>query len=255
MSGYNRSIRTVGIIPARLDSKRFPRKLLAEINGKPLIYYTYHSLKKCEKIDDIIIACDSEELKSIIEDFGAKAIITPSELPSGSDRIYYAIKDELDNWDMVVNVQADEPLINPKDLDHLILKFSNSLADVGTLITRIDNKNDFFDPNIVKVTLTNNNTAMLFSRSPIPFDRDSDGWKEKNIYYRHIGVYVYRPNAIRYLANHPQSSLEIIEKLEQLRLLQSGFSYYCLEVKEHYPGVDTVKQFEYVKDILENNHT
>lgn len=252
MDFKKRDLDAIGIIPARMDSTRLPGKMLKEINGKPLVLHTYDNAKTSEHLRRIVIATDHEDIKSVCEYAGAEVVMTRRDLPSGTDRIHWAYKELEESADVVVNIQGDEPLLSGKIIDELFWPFSTSLSQVGTLVKRIDNIDDVFDSSVVKVVLENDNTALYFSRSPIPFVRDThkNDWLKKQVFWKHIGVYAYRIEALEEFTNLPQTDLEISESLEQLRLLQSNHKYLCVETKEDLHGVDTQEDLDKLQQIL-----
>lgn len=241
-----RPVSVIGIIPARIASTRLPAKPLAKIAGKAMIQHVWENCKKCETLDDLYIATDSQEIIDFCQSFGANVIMTDPDLPSGTDRVYAAYKQicatsGTAGYDLVLNIQGDEPLLKADMIDDMVIKFSNSLSDVGTLIKRVTKKEDLFDPSIVKVTLRTDNTAMYFSRSCIPNirDVDQDKWLDQGYdFWKHIGIYAYRAEVLEKFTDLPQTDLELAEKLEQLRLMQTGYKFFCVETKYELISVD-----------------
>lgn len=241
--------KAVGIIPARYASTRFPGKPLAMIAGKTMIQRVYENSAKAINLDKVIVATDDDRIFSEVESFGGLAIMTNPDLPSGSDRIYQAYqKMELD-YDTVVNIQGDEPLINSQDLDNLVIELDKSIADVATLIKRIDDANELADPSKIKVVRDNQNYAMYFSRFPIPFSRDVDA-NLQIPFFKHIGVYAYRINALQKFVSLDKSPLERAESLEQLRLMQAGYKYLCIETNNETIGVDTADDLSRIEKLF-----
>jgi len=237
----NKNLKVIGIIPARYASTRLPGKVLADVNGKPLIQHVWQAVKTSELISRIIIATDDERVAEACNNFGAEYLITPSDLPSGTDRIVYSMNKLQLESDFVINIQGDEPLISGKLIDELIIETAKSKADVGTVIRRIDNYKELLSDSVVKVVLDDVSNAIYFSRSPIPFLRDEkkEDWINKFDYWKHIGLYNYSYQSLMKFSKLPVSSLEKIEKLEQLRLLQSGVKYFCLKTDLELIGIDT----------------
>ena len=211
----------VAVIPARYDSTRFPGKPLIDINGKPMIQHVYERVKGSKLIDKVIVATDDERIYYDVKKFGGKVVMTSKEHESGTDRICEAIKKM--KCDIIVNVQGDEPGIDPKDIDKAIRPLlKNKKVNISTLAIKIENGLDLQDENKVKVVFDKDNFALYFSRSCIPFDRDHIGNLKKNDFYKHIGLYVYRRKFLMNLKNLKPSNLEKLEKLEQLRFLYNG---------------------------------
>lgn len=227
--------------------------MLLEIKGKPIIQHVWENVSRSKELDNFFVATDDERISDKCRSFGANCVLTPPELPSGTDRIAYALDLFDKEYDIVVNVQGDEPLLSTKTIDELISKFKNSNADVGTLISKIDNEFELFDPSVVKVVLGNNNRALYFSRETIPSIRDIDKsqWLKLHPYWKHIGIYVYTYQALNRFASLEISNLERIEKLEQLRLLEDGAEFYCVRTNDKLIGIDTAEDLEIVRRILE----
>lgn len=246
-------MKTVAIIPARYNSSRLPGKPLIDICGKSMIRRVWESVCESDKIDDIFVATDDERIVEHCKSFGANVIITPEDLPSGTDRIEFAYRQLNLCHDIIVNVQGDEVLINGKVLDELLFNFIPTKTDVGTLVTTIKNKSELFDNSVVKVVLHNDSTALYFSRNVIPFIRDiePDNWIKTSTFMKHIGIYAYRKESLKRFVSLEQSSLEKAEKLEQLRLLQAGASYLCIPTDAELIGVDTKGDILKVEEILE----
>lgn len=249
------NIDVIAIIPARLGSTRLPAKPLMDIVGKPLIIRTCECVMKSDYIKETYVATDSLEIKNICEQYEIKALMTSVDAKSGTDRIYEAVNKYKLKADYILNVQGDEPLINPKDIDDLILGFTNSNSDAATLVTEIKTVEELFNPNVVKVVFNNVNDAIYFSRSVIPFVRDSgkENIFKKNKFYKHIGIYLFKNETLEYFVNEKQSKLELSEKLEQLRLIENGKKIYCHEIFSEIQGVDTAEDLEKVRKIYKNS--
>ncbi|MFY8160255.1 MAG: 3-deoxy-manno-octulosonate cytidylyltransferase [Candidatus Kapaibacteriota bacterium] len=242
----------VGIIPARYNSTRLPAKPLVLLKGKSMISRVWENAKNAKTLDEVYIATDDDRIRVHCEGFGAKVIMTPPELPSGTDRIYYAYK-ELDlSQDVIINIQGDEPLLLGEDIDNLFNRFVISLSDVGTLVHKIDNIRDVLNPNVVKVTLRHDNVALYFSRSPIPYIRDFnlEEWQNKHQFWKHIGVYAYKTFALEKFCELPQTTLELAENLEQLRLLENGFKYQCIPIQRQLISIDRPEDVKEVEKYL-----
>lgn len=241
-----------GIIPARYQSQRLPGKPLSSINGKPMIYYVWKATSESEFIDYPAIATDDERIYEAVESFGGIAIMTSANHKSGTDRIYEAVQKSGQEFDIVLNIQGDEPLLTAKTIDSLINDFSGSEADCGTLIKKIETDDEIISPSVVKVAVNNSGLALYFSREPIPHIRDinKSKWHDSGLHYKHIGIYAYKMNVLKDFVNLPQSKLEKLEKLEQLRLLEAGYTFKCLEIENELIGVDTPADLEKVRKIL-----
>jgi 3-deoxy-manno-octulosonate cytidylyltransferase (CMP-KDO synthetase) len=229
------------VIPARFASQRFPRKMLADLKGKPLIQRTWEQVKKARKIQRITIATDHEEIYQVALSFGAEVVMTDPDLPSGTDRIAVVTKGQEQGW--ILNVQGDEPLIQPEMLDTFIEALDSTTASMATLARRITSLEDVSNPNVVKVVTDLTGKALYFSRSPIPYDRDGGS---KVDYWHHLGIYAYRPDTLQKLVQWPPSPLELTEKLEQLRALQNGVAIQVTATSVETIGVDSPDDLENV---------
>jgi 3-deoxy-manno-octulosonate cytidylyltransferase (CMP-KDO synthetase) len=235
----------VAVIPARYGSTRFPGKALALIQGKPMIQWVYERTKRSKLIDRVLVATDDDRIMRAVADFGGEAVMTSQDHPTGTDRIAEVARG-LKNCDIVVNVQGDEPLIEPAMIDEAIRPLvADAAIPMGTVCKLIDRREEAFDPNVVKVVLDEQGFALLFSRAPIPWDRDA--WADKRsldelplttALYKHIGLYVYRRDFLLRYANLPQTRLETVEKLEQLRVLGHGYRIRAVITQYESFGVD-----------------
>ncbi len=243
----------LGIIPARYASTRFPGKPLADINGKTMIQKVYEQVAKA--LDHVYVATDDKRIEEVVKNFGGNVVMTSSNHQSGTDRIAEAanyIADQLNlHFDVVINIQGDEPFIQPEQINLLKSCFSNPSTQIATLIKKITNSDEIFDPNKVKVVTAKDNRAIYFSRSPIPFVRDEnhEEWKNKHEFFKHIGMYAYRLDALMEVTKLEQSSLELTESLEQLRWIESGY-WIQTEITEHESiGIDTPEDLIRVKEM------
>lgn len=248
-------MRIIVIIPARLKSERLPNKLLLKIQNRYLFQIVYENIGSSKFVEDVVIATDSNEIIRICKALDYKFIETPDYFQSGTDRIHWASKQIHNEYDLIINVQADEPMLTGEDLDKFIDFISDKEFDVATIVTKIQNIQEINNPNVVKVVLDKQNMAMYFSRAPIPYPRD--GFASINLaenkYFKHIGVYAYKPKSLNKFAELSQSDYEKIEKLEQLRLLSLGYKYLCYETRNDLISVDTLDDFEKVKQMLTKN--
>lgn len=234
----------VGIIPARFGSTRFEGKLLADFCGKPVIQHTWENAKKSKSIDDLIVATDDKRIYNIAKGFGANVVYTSIAHKSGSDRLT-EVAASIDAK-IIVNIQADEPLLVPSMIDDVagaILK--DKTLVMATLCHKIDNAAQIQDPNVVKVVFDRNGLALYFSRSPIPYERMGSDDKLQIIdCYKHIGIYAYAKDFLFTFKSLPQSRLEKTEKLEQLRVLENGYKIKVIETKFDTIGIDTPEDLE-----------
>lgn len=241
----------VAVIPARLASTRFPRKVLAPLCGKPLIQWVWEGVRGAKTIARVAIATDAEEIADAARGFGAEVVLTDPELPSGTDRVAKAVEQlgwEDANW--IVNVQGDEPLITGDVLDLLVGKLNEVGAsfEMGTLARPLDPA-DLHNPNVVKVVTALSGRALYFSRAAIPFCRDP-AQAGTAAYWHHLGIYAYRPEVLERLVGLPPSELEQVEKLEQLRALQHEVALKVIPTTFRSVGVDTPEDLEKVEGIV-----
>ncbi|MDO8549093.1 MAG: 3-deoxy-manno-octulosonate cytidylyltransferase [Ignavibacteria bacterium] len=237
----------LGIIPARFASSRLFGKILADIGGKPMIQHTYENSKKSNLLNEVILAVDDEKVAKTAKGFGAKVVMTPKDIQSGSDRAAYVINN-FPEAEIIVNIQGDEPFIKGTMIDQAIepLLFDKSV-NVSTLAKRIDSVEELRSPSVVKVVFDYNNFAMYFSRSPIPFVRDAKTNSEKiqlAEIYKHIGLYVFRRDYLLKFIKLQPTDLEKTEKLEQLRMLENGFKIKIVTTEFDILSVDTPDDLE-----------
>jgi len=238
----------IGVIPARFSSKRFEGKVIADILGKPMIQHVWERAKQARLLDDLIIACDDERVAAVASGFGAKVALTAKGHISGTDRICEVINPI--DVKIVVNIQADEPLVDPMMIDTV----AQALLDepgvsMATIMKKIDDPALINDPNTVKVVVGKNNFALYFSRSPIPFHATNSEVKAP-VYFKHIGLYAYTKDFLFTYKNLAPSDLEQTECLEQLRVLGEGIRIKVIETKHDTIGVDTPEDLEKVKAYL-----
>ena len=240
---------TVCVIPARLESTRFPKKLLQTINGKPLLQFVYENAKKAKHAERVLVACDHEAIKNCVESFGGEAVLTAAHHTSGTERIAEVAKNL--TCEFIVNLQGDEPLMHPETIDQVIgaLEKDQSCMMSTACIAKNDPE-EFSNPNVVKVTKDRNGWALYFSRSPIPHDRDS----RSHQFFKHLGIYGYRRDFLLRFPALPPSTLEQREKLEQLRALENGYRIKMVETVHDSIGVDTEADFKLVKERLISAH-
>jgi 3-deoxy-manno-octulosonate cytidylyltransferase (CMP-KDO synthetase) len=243
-------LKILAVIPARYDSVRFPGKVLAKDTGKYLIQHTYEQACRAKLLSKVIIATDSEKVLSVCKEFGGECVMTSPDHQSGTDRIAEAVA-AIDG-DIVVNVQGDEPEIDPANIDKLAkLLVDNPKCQMATLVAGFESKEQIGDANIVKVVVDKNGYAIYFSRSVIPYDRMAGGAGDIKNYLRHLGIYAYRKGFLNTITKLPQTSLEKIEKLEQLRAIENGYQILTAKVEHTCDGIDTAEQYRaFVKRFL-----
>jgi 3-deoxy-manno-octulosonate cytidylyltransferase (CMP-KDO synthetase) len=235
--------RFIGIIPARYASTRFPGKALADIRGKPMIRWVYEQASKA--LETVYVATDDVRIFKVIKDFGGRVVMTSSIHTSGTDRCAEAVllaeRECGTTFDVILNVQGDEPFIEPRQLELLKECFDNPGTQIATLIKAADSAEAIFDPNRPKVVINANQEALYFSRSPIPFIRgkDSISWAESHTFYLHIGLYGYLKEVLLHITRLPQSSLELAESLEQLRWIENGYRITSRMTTHDSFGIDT----------------
>ena len=211
------------VIPARYGSSRFPGKVLAKDTGKFLVQHTAESAAKASSVDKVLIATDDQKVADACQSFGTDFVMTSTDHQSGTDRIAEAVADI--NCDIIVNVQADEPEMDPADIDYLVkLLRDNPDADMATLLTGFESAEQVADPNVVKAIVDSKGRAIYFSRSVIPYDRDNAGVGDVDGYRRHLGIYAYRRDFLLKFTQLPQAKLEKTEMLEQLRAIENGYT-------------------------------
>jgi len=246
---------TIIIIPARLSSTRLPNKVLLDLNGKSVVQRVYEQCLKAKKIDKVFIATDSKKVYDSCFEFTSNVLITKETHQSGTDRIAEAVKDIACN--IVLNVQGDEPFIDPKLIDSLVDSFTRETV-MSSAIHILDKVEDLKNQNVVKVTIDKNNNALYFSRSIIPYYRDY--WNDLlenhvNIpkelrFYRHLGIYAYKKDFLLKYSNMEQSYLEQLEKLEQLRVIENGYKIKMIETTYNSIGIDTQKDYEKALELI-----
>ncbi len=235
----------IAVIPSRYASTRLPGKPLVDICGKPMVQHVYERVRRVSLFDEVLVATDDERIANAVEAFGGAACMTSPDCPSGSDRLIEVAKSH--PADVYVNVQGDEPLVEPASIEKLArAMLDDPSLQMGTLCYPISAE-QAQNPNLVKVVRAHNGNALYFSRSPIPFPR-SGGIAPQ--YFGHLGMYAYRREFLMNFGSLPYSPLENTEKLEQLRVLQAGIAIRVLEVEATGPGVDTPEDLEAVRRIL-----
>ncbi len=246
-------MKIVVCIPARYASTRFPGKVLAKDTGKYLIQHTWEQARKAKLPERVVIAADDERIVEAARTFGAECVLTSTEHNSGTDRIAEAVGHS--DAGIIINVQGDEPQIDPDHIDSLArLLLESPEAPMATLATGFASREQVLDPNVVKVIVDASGRAIYFSRSPIPYDRQRAGVGDVGHYLRHIGIYAYRREFLLRITSLPQTPLEKLEKLEQLRALEHGYTILVGKVEHTCEGIDTPEQYAaFARHYLEQN--
>ncbi|MFA8343229.1 MAG: 3-deoxy-manno-octulosonate cytidylyltransferase [Rhodothermaceae bacterium] len=244
----------LGVIPARFASSRLMGKPLADIGGKPMIQHTYESAKKSKLLNDLVVAVDDEKVYEVVRSFGGNAIMTSTDFQTGSDRIAY-VAEQYKGADIVVNIQGDEPFISGKMIDQAIepLLF-DPRVQVSTLAKRVTTVKELRAASIPKVVFDYNNYALYFSRSPIPFVREAKSdlqFIQMAEIYKHIGLYVYKRDALLQFTACQPTDLELTEKLEQLRMLENGLKIKIVTTDFESISVDTPEDLEFARRFFE----
>lgn len=234
-------MKTLGIIPARYASTRFPGKPLAAIRGKSMIQRVYEQAAKVEGLTDLVVATDDKRIFMHVREFGGNVVMTGTHHPSGTDRCFEAWQKTKPDCDVVVNIQGDEPFIDPAQIDLLIRLISRKEVRIASLAKMITKDVDLQNPNVVKLVMDKAGKALYFSRSPIPYLRQEDQARKDQMpaYYKHIGLYAYKTDALREIVKLPASMLEKAEALEQLRWLENGFAVHMQLTDKESVSIDT----------------
>lgn len=244
-------MKILGVIPARYASTRFPGKPLADIGGKSMIQRVYEQAKKCELMEKVIVATDDEQIFAHVQSFGGDVIMTSAAHKSGTDRCAEAAKIYKSDYEVIINIQGDEPFVDPSQITALCKTFSDYDVMISTLISKITQHDDLSNINVPKVVIDKSGFALYFSRSPIPFNRENkeyNNWLLTAPYYKHIGMYGYRTEVLLKLAKMPEGILEKSEGLEQLRWLENGF-----RIKTAITDIETIA-IDTPEDLLKTNN-
>ena len=246
-------MKTLAVIPARYDSQRFPGKVLADLGGKPVIQHVWERAAQARRVDQILIATDSERVAEAARGFGAQVFFSQAPHACGTDRVAEAARAV--GCDLAINIQTDEPMMEPLLIDALVDQFKAPQVQFASAVTPIHSMEDFLDPNVVKVVCDDEGNALYFSRAPIPWDRARPPQAGQRLpedlrALKHIGIYLYRNEALQRLATLPRAPLEITESLEQLRVLHHGWRMRVLEWDYHGIGLDTQEDLERLRRVL-----
>ena len=245
-------LKIIGIIPARYASTRLPGKPLVDIAGKTMIQRVYEQASKAKSLSKVVIATDDERIADEVKRFGGEYVFTAPHHQSGTDRCA-EVMEQLPDFDIVINIQGDEPFIEPAQIDLLASCFIEEKVQLATLIKPIQSQESIYNPNSPKVVIDINGRAMYFSRSPIPFIRNGEPgvWAEKHQFYKHIGIYGYRTESLKAITKLPPSSLEIAESLEQLRWIENGFYIQTKVTDLETVAIDTPEDLLKLNKLLE----
>lgn len=244
-------MKILGIIPARYASTRLPGKPLMDILGKTMIQRVYEQVKQSKSLYDVVIATDDERIKEHVLSFGGNVVMTAETHPSGTDRCYEALMLQKENYDYVINIQGDEPMIAPSQIDALAAVL-NGKTELATLIKSAVDHDDIASYNTVKVVLNRRNEALYFSRMMLPFVKgvEEKNWTTEHPYFVHVGMYAYRKDILETITKLPVSSLEKAESLEQLRWLENGYSIKCVLTDKQGQCIDTAEDLRKVIELL-----
>jgi len=249
-----KELHIVAVIPARYASQRLPGKPLAEIDGRPMIRHVCERVARAGLVGRVLVATDDERIVAAVRGFGGEAVMTPADLPTGTDRVAFAAR-SIPEADIIVNVQGDEPLIPAAMIDEAIRPLIADPSIVcGTLVKKIATDEELQNPSVVKVVCNVQGDALYFSRSPIPYARDTrqQDRTAAHTYYRHIGLYVFRRTFLLHLAGLAPTPLELAEKLEQVRILEHGYRIRATVTAHDSIAVDTPEDLERVRQLVRN---
>jgi len=248
-------MKILGIIPSRYESSRFPGKPLIDIAGKSMIQRVYEQSMKSNLINELVVATDDQRIFDHVESFGGNVMMTSDTHTSGTDRCGEVVETYSD-FDIVINIQGDEPLIRPEQLDELLVVFKNSDVKLATLIKKMSSIEDVLNPNRIKVVLDKDRNGVYFSRSPIPFIANSDKseWLQKADFWKHIGIYAWRSDVLSKLIALPKTDLERQESLEQLKWIYNGYKIVTVETEIETPNIDVPEDLEKVLSLLKTKY-
>jgi len=244
-------MKILGVIPSRFGSSRFPGKPLIDLAGKSMIQRVYEGAQKCSAFSELVVATDDERIFNHVKDFGGQAVMTSSAHQSGTDRCGEVVLQYAD-YDIVVNIQGDEPLVEAAQLHELLSAFEHPQTKIATLGIAIQSQQELFNPNRIKVVVNANSQAIYFSRNPIPFGAQmlQEFWMKNYPYVRHIGLYAYRVETLQQLVNLEPTALEKQESLEQLRWMYYGFPIHVVMTEIETPNVDSPEDVAQILDLL-----
>lgn len=243
----------LGIIPARFASSRFPGKPLVDIEGQTMIQRVYEQVKQSKKLSKVIVATDDQRIVEEVLSFGGNVVMTSETHQSGTDRCAEVITND-NEYDVIINIQGDEPFINPEQIDLLAACFENPQTKIATLVKKIDSIDELFNLNIPKVVRNIHGEAIYFSRQTIPFLRgiEQGQWLKEQTFYKHIGIYAYQVDTLRALTQLPVSGLEEAEALEQLRWIENGYAIQTAVTTHETVAVDTKEDLDKILRLFFN---
>lgn len=246
-------MKILGIIPARFESSRFPGKPLIDIAGKSMIQRVYEQCQKSSRLDKVIVATDDQRILDHLKTFGGEGIMTSSFHASGTDRCG-EIAEHFPEFDILVNIQGDEPMIDPNQIDLLCSCYNDVNTRIATLVKLIDTNEELLNENTPKVILNKNHQAVYFSRATIPYLRGKkiDNWLSEHAFYKHIGIYAFRRQTLSEITKLPVSNLEIAEGLEQLRWIENGYTIQAAITDKESQAIDTPEDLIKVLKLLKN---
>ena len=246
-------MKILGIIPARFESSRFPGKPLIDIAGKSMIQRVYEQCQKSSRLDKVIVATDDQRILDHLKTFGGEGIMTSSIHASGTDRCG-EIAEHFPEFDILVNIQGDEPMIDPNQIDLLCSCYNDVNTRIATLVKLIDTNEELLNENTPKVILNKNHQAVYFSRATIPYLRGKkiDNWLSEHAFYKHIGIYAFRRQTLSEITKLPVSNLEIAEGLEQLRWIENGYTIQAAITDKESQAIDTPEDLIKVLKLLKN---
>jgi 3-deoxy-manno-octulosonate cytidylyltransferase (CMP-KDO synthetase) len=243
-------VKILAVIPARFHSTRFPGKPLAVIAGKPMVQHVWERCKAASEVHRIIVATDHADILNVCGQFGAEAVMTPPELPSGTDRVAYVAR-SMEAFDGVLNIQGDEPGINPATIDAVAKLLRQDNIEIASAVVPMSPDEDAADPNKVKAVLTESGRALYFSRAAVPYKRNPSTLSPAG-FNRHLGIYGFRRDTLLRLTELTPSPLELCESLEQLRWLEACYAIYCARVVDDSAGVDTPEDLRIAENKILN---
>jgi len=244
-------MKVLGIIPSRYGSSRFPGKPLIDLKGKSMIQRVYEQAKKCSSFSSVVVATDDKRIFDHVKAFGGEVMMTSNAHQSGTERCGEVIE-QWNDYDIVVNIQGDEPLIKPEQLADLIAVFEDESVEIATIVKAMHNETDIRNPNRIKVVLDREKNGIYFSRSPIPHIANTphEDWLSKTTFWKHIGIYAWRTLVLKKILALQKSELEQLESLEQLRWLYHGYKIRTVETTIETPNIDAPEDVEAVLDLL-----
>ena len=237
-------LRALAVLPARLASTRLPRKVLLAETGLPLFVHSARNVQGCAAIDEVLVATDEEAVAQAAREHDVAVRMTSAEHVSGTDRVHEAVQAHGGDWDVIINVQADEPEVDPADLANLVAAFQDPAVEIATLCTPVTSDEELASPNTVKLVRKANGDALYFSRAAIPDTRHARPGAPAPRYLRHLGVYAFRPSALARCCALSTGTLESLESLEQLRWLEAGESLRVLDAHRAPRGIDTRADYD-----------